>query len=132
MPLDLIEGTDSIILSLDAGETFECEYVIRSHRGYYSFRGVEARAGDHSNLFTRREIYAAEGRVMALPPSVKLSRIPIRPQRTKVYSGSIPARIGGQGVDFFGVREHQPGDSPRLINWKVTARHPQTFFSNEF
>jgi len=132
MPLDLIDGADSIMLSLAAGETFEWEYTTRSYRGYYSFRGVDAKAGDYLNLFTRREVYETEGRVMALPPAAKLSRIPIRPQRTKVYSGSIPARIGGQGVDFFGVREHQPGDSPRLINWKVTARHARTFFSNEF
>ncbi len=132
MPLELIDGADSILFSLKAGETFEWEYNILSHRGYYWFRGVEARASDHSGLFRRQEIYKAEGRVLALPQASKLGRVPIRPQRTKVYSGSIPARIGGQGIDFFGVREHQPGDSPRLINWKVTARHPRTLFSNEF
>ncbi|MBW2092058.1 MAG: DUF58 domain-containing protein [Deltaproteobacteria bacterium] len=67
-----------------------------------------------------------------LPFAIKPKRVVIRPRRTKVYSGFIPARVGGPGVEFFGVREYQPGDSPHTINWKATARHPRTFFTNEF
>jgi uncharacterized protein (DUF58 family) len=35
-------------------------------------------------------------------------------------------------VDFFGIREYQLGDPRRWINWRVSARHPHTLFTNEF
>jgi len=46
--------------------------------------------------------------------------------------GSIPARLGGSGTDFFGVREYHPGDSLRSLDWRLTARHPRQFFTKEF
>jgi uncharacterized protein (DUF58 family) len=44
----------------------------------------------------------------------------------------IPARIGGAGVEFFGLREYQPGDPPRWINWRASVRHDETLYANEF
>jgi uncharacterized protein (DUF58 family) len=49
-----------------------------------------------------------------------------------VYAGTIPARQGGAGVEFFDVREHQMGDSPRWINWRASARHPFAIYSNTY
>ncbi len=69
---------------------------------------------------------------MILPNVPRLRNVSIRPRVTRVYAGSIPARQGGSGVEFFGVREYAPGDPPRAINWRATARHPQTTFSNEY
>jgi uncharacterized protein (DUF58 family) len=40
--------------------------------------------------------------------------------------------VGGTGIEFFGVREYQFGDSPRTINWRVSARHDQNLYSNEY
>jgi uncharacterized protein (DUF58 family) len=49
-----------------------------------------------------------------------------------VYAGVIPGRAGGSGTEFFGVREYQFGDSPRTINWRVSARHEENLYSNEY
>jgi uncharacterized protein (DUF58 family) len=35
-------------------------------------------------------------------------------------------------VEFFGVREYEPGDPPAWINWNISARHPEELYSNEF
>jgi uncharacterized protein (DUF58 family) len=35
-------------------------------------------------------------------------------------------------VEFFGLREYQPGDPPRWINWRASARHDETLYANEF
>jgi uncharacterized protein (DUF58 family) len=63
---------------------------------------------------------------------MKLRRVPIRPRRTRAYAGPVPARQGGSGVEFFGVREYQIGDPLRWINWQVSARHPPSLYTNEF
>ncbi|MCL7455525.1 MAG: DUF58 domain-containing protein [Anaerolineae bacterium] len=41
-----------------------------------------------------------------------------------------PARAGPAPI--FGVREYQAGDPRRWINWRVSARHPRSLFTNEF
>jgi uncharacterized protein (DUF58 family) len=66
------------------------------------------------------------------PPLTRLRHVAIHPRRTKVYAGMIPARAGGSGTEFFGVREYQPGDSPRRINWRASAHSVDSLYSNEF
>ncbi len=50
-------------------------------------------------------------------------------QRTKVVLrrlpnrlGEHPARVSGEGIEFFGVREYVPGDRQRSINWPASTR----------
>lgn len=38
------------------------------------------------------------------------------------FSGQSPQGRAGYSSEFFGVREYRPGDSPRHINWKASAR----------
>jgi uncharacterized protein (DUF58 family) len=69
---------------------------------------------------------------MVLPTTTRVKTVTIRPRRTRVYAGNIPARVGGAGTEFFGVRPYEVGDSARRINWRVMARHPNAVYSNEF
>jgi uncharacterized protein (DUF58 family) len=40
---------------------------------------------------------------------------------------------GGNGVDdFYGLRDHQPGDPPRHVAWKTVARHDGPLLTKEF
>jgi len=73
----------------------------------------------------------AESHLLILPPSPGSSSADPA-AATRVYAGTIPARVGGEGVEFFGVRQYEMGDSARRINWRATARHPESVFSNEF
>jgi len=132
IPFEPIAGISGLLTSLEPGETVRWQYTLRASRGYYWFQGVRVRANDYSGLFSKQETLQAQARLTVLPYAVKLKRVAIRPRRTRVYSGFIPARAGGPGVEFFGVREHQQADPPRLINWKATARHPRALFTNEF
>ena len=54
----------------------------------------------------------------------KVRQIEIKSNRlvSEVLSGSYQSAFKGQGMDFEEVREYQPGDEVRSIDWNVTAK----------
>lgn len=54
----------------------------------------------------------------------KIRYIEIRTRRlvNDLFSGEYHSTFKGQGMEFEEVREYQPGDDIRLIDWNVTAR----------
>lgn len=42
-------------------------------------------------------------------------------------AGGLPTRALGGGMDYAESRPYQPGDDPRLINWRLSARSQETF-----
>ena len=54
----------------------------------------------------------------------KVRRIELQARRmaTATFSGQYRSGFRGQGLDFDDFREYMPGDEPRFIDWKVTAR----------
>ncbi len=66
----------------------------------------------------------------AIPPEIlkKIRRIELRTNRlvNETLSGQYHSVFKGLGMNFDEVREYQPGDDVRLIDWNVTARmnHP--------
>ena len=54
----------------------------------------------------------------------KIRRIEIRTKRlvNDLFSGEYHSTFKGQGMEFEEVRQYQPGDDIRLIDWNVTAR----------
>ncbi len=63
-------------------------------------------------------------------PPLPLERYPpglrrvgdIRLHRTVQLSGEIRSRVAGASGEFYGIREAAPGEPPRRINWRATAR----------
>ncbi len=130
--LIVTDGSNRHLFHLPAGKSAAWTYTVSGPRGYYPLSALRVEGRDLFNLLRREVTVSTEGQLFILPPILRLRHISIRPRRTRVYAGSIPARAGGAGVDFFGVREYRTGDSPRAINWHVTARHPQGLFANEY
>jgi uncharacterized protein (DUF58 family) len=130
--LELISGESQVLASLSPGETIQLSYTVIGKRGSYDFQEVQAMACDRSGLARQRVAITARSQLSVMPKPLRLRRLAIRPFRTRGYAGPVLARQGGSGTDFFGVREYQPGDPRRRINWRVSARHPTTLFTNEF
>jgi uncharacterized protein (DUF58 family) len=130
--IEVVEGSSRHILELGGQQGFEFTYVVKGPRGGYAFGSLRARAGDAFGLLPRTAVLSAPGRLLVLPGTARLKSFTIRPRRTRVYAGNIPARVGGTGTEFYGVRPYELGDSARRINWRVMARHPETIHSNEF
>lgn len=130
--LELIDGHPSCLTLLAPGATVTMAYTVRGGRGFYHFSAVQATVSDRLGLSRRTVAVAAPGNILIMPEVARLSRLGIRPRRTRIFSGTIPARQGGAGVEFFGVREYQAGDPVRWINNRATARFPGALYVNEF
>ncbi|MEJ7808778.1 MAG: DUF58 domain-containing protein [Gemmatimonadaceae bacterium] len=58
---------------------------------------------------------------------VKLLELRTRGLVNSLFSGEYHSVFKGQGMEFAEVREYQPGDEVRSIDWNVTARMRQPF-----
>ena len=78
-------------------------------------------------------------RIPALPPKKHNQLSPELLKRIKkiqvktnymvndIMAGEYISAFKGRGMEFSEVREYQPGDDVRLIDWNVTARMNQPF-----
>jgi uncharacterized protein (DUF58 family) len=130
--LTVRSGFSRHLLRLAMGESYTFAYTVSGPRGGYVFEALEVQVNDHLAVNSSTVRAEAKGRLFVLPPVTRVRNIAIRPRRTRVYAGTIPARAGGAGTEFFGVREYQPGDSPSSINWRASARYTDTLYANEY
>jgi uncharacterized protein (DUF58 family) len=130
--LTVRSGFSRHLLRFKKGESYTFAYTVAGPRGGYVFEGLEARVNDHLSVSSSKVRAEAKGRLFVLPPVTRVRHIAIRSRRTRVYAGSIPARAGGSGTEFFGVREYQAGDPPSAINWRASARYSDTLYANEY
>lgn len=132
--LSVAEGEIEAVTALASGETLTLDYVVEGRRGNYVFGDLHVAANDRLNLLQRRKTLtpAGDADFSILPQTSRLRSIHIRPRQTRVFAGTIPARVGGSGTEFYAVRAYQPGDSLRHLNWRANARHLEELFTNEY
>jgi uncharacterized protein (DUF58 family) len=70
-------------------------------------------------------------KIRGVPPEilrqVKLIELRTRGLVNSVFTGEYHSVFKGQGMEFAEVREYQPGDEVRSIDWNVTARMRRPF-----
>lgn len=130
--MKITEGELSRWVTLQPGEFTELKYTFTAARGDFSWKSVRTVVSDPLGLIETEMWLPANAALQVRPSIKKFKAIPLRPHSTVHSPGSIPARRGGNGTDFFGVREYHPGDSLRSLDWRLTARHPRQFFTKEF
>lgn len=78
-------------------------------------------------LFRRKKaVQSEESADNVLPADMvrRVRRVEIRTRRLvhDVFLGQYHSAFRGRGIEFYEVREYQPGDDIRIIDWNVTAR----------
>lgn len=130
--LTIETGETASTVLLRAGESIYLHYRFTAPRGVYSWEKIQIITSDPFGLFNTTIDESAEGQLLVLPEAKQLKPIRYRPQFTLSTPGSNLAGKAGSGHDFWGVREYQPGDSLRSINWRMMAKNPRFLFSKEF
>ncbi|MET4074988.1 DUF58 domain-containing protein [Hymenobacter sp. UYCo722] len=110
------------------GETRIIDYQLRpTKRGEYAFGALNIFAASPLGL-VRRRFRFEQGKVVPVYPSFLQMRqyelLAIHNRLTEV--GVKRIRRVGQSMEFEQIRPYVPGDDPRSINWKATARRAGT------
>lgn len=121
-----------------AGETVTVEAVVTPiRRGEVRFRCVSAWSVFPFGL-TRKSVSFVGTRTALVRPDAADSVPDLERDRGSEPGGGRAAPVRSpEGQDFFALREYSPGDSPRAISWRHTARTGETIvrqnsaFANE-
>jgi uncharacterized protein (DUF58 family) len=116
-----VEGGTARAIHLRADEERTVELKLRCERwGAFSVGPVLFRASDLLGLRSW-EGSAGEPRQLRVYPSEETLTSLVPPLETQVFAGNQVSRARGEGIEFADLREWQPGDRLRRVNWRATA-----------
>lgn len=117
--LPVIAGAPRACVTLEPGENTTIEYDLELRRGDHVFGDASVRSRDLTGTVANTWTATASGdRKVRCVPTV--DRTPLG-SGTNDYAGEVPTDEGGSGVEFFSVREYEPGDPIRSIDWRRYA-----------
>jgi uncharacterized protein (DUF58 family) len=116
-----------VLPALWPGETVKLAYqAYAAKRGVYTIGPLRVSVSDPFGIFQRFVPFHATGEAIVFPRPVELTEL----ETSDAVSD--PAQSGGErsqasesGMEFYGVRDYQPGDELRRIHWPATAHHNQ-------
>jgi uncharacterized protein (DUF58 family) len=115
-------GSWAVAVRLAAGEERTLAVPLTCRRwGAYRLGQVHLRAHDRFRLFTWERQLDGQAVLKVFPVPAALRAL-VRPFETQVSTGSHVAAQRGDGIEFADLRPFLPGDRPRSINWRATAR----------
>ncbi len=130
--MTVVDGTLEQAGCPGTGEAVELAYTFRAARGCFRWSSIAVVVGDPFLLFSRTLSLPTEQEAVVKPRVRPLPPFTLHPGRTLHSPGVILSGLEGSGTDFWGVREYQPGDPMRRLDWRRAARHPRQLFTREF
>lgn len=93
-------------------------------RGQYSFGPLTLTTRFPLGLFEARREIPTTHQMLVYPRLGRLTEAWFRRHQFNYEGGTRSERCADRICgDFYGLREWQPGDSPRLVHWRSSARH---------
>ena len=120
--LQLVEGRVALARLSRPGDVCSLQYQVRAPRGLYRWQRVEVSSRDALSAAAFERSMPCASSLWSLPRAEPIRALPIAPRRTRVFSGIVKARRGGDGVEFFSTRPYAWGDEMRRMHWKASAR----------
>ncbi|MCU4924606.1 DUF58 domain-containing protein [Halobacteria archaeon AArc-dxtr1] len=118
--LPVVSGTPRACVALEPLETATIEYELALRRGEHAFDEARVRARDTTGTVAETVSVPADGAdtISCAPPvgTVGLAGA------TNDYAGEVPTDEGGSGVEFYAVRDYDPGDPVSAIDWRRYGR----------
>jgi uncharacterized protein (DUF58 family) len=123
LPAAVAPGHEGPIRFTLTGETVVPFTVIGRARGEYALGAVVLRIDGPLGLVARTVRVPMDDRVTIIPSIAHLHRYQLLALQVRLRElGARHLRRRGEGTNFSGLRDYVPGDDPRHIDWKATAR----------
>jgi len=121
--IKLEKGAARVQTQLRPREKLEVQLGFQSPaRGHFPVGPVVVRARDPFELYLVEA--KADSEVLSIMPRPERIRgAELRPRHLGPWPGIMPARTLGPGMEFYSMRAYVPGDDPKRINWKASARY---------
>jgi len=121
---DLIEGHVTMrrcfYLKVSAGREQATTYpFVFSRRGHYRFRGYEVRTKFPFGLFVKSRIVEAPQEILVFPEPIAAGA---RQETDRGAEDVARIERRGIGAELLDPRRFVPGDDPRLIRWRLSAK----------
>lgn len=127
-----IEGGPARALLLRPDEERTLELNLRCERwGAFAFGPVLLRARDVLGLRSW-EGEAGVPQPLRVYPREETLRSLVAPLETQVFVGNQVSRVRGEGIEFADLREWQPGDRVRRVNWRATALRGSLWVNEQY
>jgi uncharacterized protein (DUF58 family) len=123
-PDEIVADTRFLSGTLEPYGVFEGRYHLTpNRRGDYRFGNTVVRYQSLLGMFVRQARYPTAAAVKVYPNVLEVRKYDLMARKGLLYElGLRQARIFGQGSEFERLREYNPDDEFRRINWKATAR----------
>jgi uncharacterized protein (DUF58 family) len=93
-----------------------------ARRGWFEFPPAALNTRAPFGFFRAQRAVPGSGGLLIFPEYRRLERFPMLDRRPALQN---PLTHVGMGGEFIGTREYRPGDSPRHVHWRSTARSGQ-------
>ncbi|HZT84562.1 MAG TPA: DUF58 domain-containing protein [Gaiellaceae bacterium] len=133
LPAELsVDGGPARALRLRAGEERTVELRLRCERwGAFPVGPVLLRARDVLGLRSWEGSAGEPVRLRVYPGEETLHSL-VAPLETQVFVGNQVSRARGEGIEFADLREWQPGDRARRVNWRATALRGELWVNEQY
>ncbi len=121
--MDLSKGHNHMFLCLRKGEEAVLRYTIECPlRGNYLIGPATVRVYDYFFLFYDNYSIDVPSEVVVYPSKEDLAKVELTTLYRKMPIGAATLREPGAGLEFHQIRNYQPSDPMKNINWKVFAK----------
>src|SRR6185437_12218354 len=100
--------------------------VVGETRGHYPLGPIALRITTPLALITRIVVLPPkpDESIAVVPSLTNVRRFRLLAIQNRLSEAGVRAlKLRGEGTAFAGLRDYVPGDDPRLLDWKATARH---------
>jgi uncharacterized protein (DUF58 family) len=124
-PSGIDASLPSAPIQLDAASEYRLSVPLRTERrGRFRFGPVAWRIETPRGLLVRIIHFDVGAETVVIPSLSNVRRFRLLALQNRLSEAGVRAlKQRGEGTSLAGLRDYVPGDDPRLLDWKATARH---------
>lgn len=122
-PVEFQRRDSGVIAVMPAGTHRVIEYNLRPvRRGEYLFGRIRVFVTSRLSLLERRYSFGGEQAIAVYPSFVAMRKAELLALAGKQIGENRQVRVASVSTTFDQIKHYVPGDDPRTINWKATAK----------